>query len=164
MLLAEVTGFDLADRRVELRSVAEDVPTPASLEYDSLIVADGSHYSYFGHESSRWRGRSPRSRATAVANTAPTSTPPPSACCCGRLIVEADQTLPRHPDFLAIGDMITIRRDGKLKPLPGGAPVAMQQGRHAARVVLAKLRGQPTRPFHYHDKGKLATIGRARAV
>ena len=82
----------------------------------------------------------------------------------GRLIVEADLTLPRHPDVLAIGDMITIRGDGKLKPLPGVAPVAMQQGRHAARVVLAKLRGQPTRPFHYHDKGNLATIGRARAV
>jgi NADH dehydrogenase len=60
--------------------------------------------------------------------------------------------------------MITIRRDGELKPLPGVAPVAMQQGRHAARVVLAKLRGRTPRPFRYHDKGNLATIGRRRAV
>jgi NADH dehydrogenase len=48
--------------------------------------------------------------------------------------------------------------------LPGVAPVAMQQGRHAARVVLGNLRGRPAPPFRYHNKGNLATIGRARAV
>jgi NADH:quinone reductase (non-electrogenic) len=82
----------------------------------------------------------------------------------GRLIVEPDLSLPGHPEVLAIGDMIAIRRNGKLKTLPGVAPVAMQEGRHAARVVLAKLRGRESRPFHYFDKGNLATIGRRRAV
>jgi NADH dehydrogenase len=48
--------------------------------------------------------------------------------------------------------------------LPGVAPVAMQQGRHAAAVVLDRLNGRPTQPFRYRDKGNLATIGRARAV
>ena len=48
--------------------------------------------------------------------------------------------------------------------LPGVAPVAMQQGRYAARAVRARVAGEPTRPFRYLDKGNLATIGRARAV
>jgi NADH:quinone reductase (non-electrogenic) len=302
VLLAEVTGFDLAARRVELRPAAEEVPAPASLEYDSLIVAAGSHYSYFGHEA--WQQRAPelkslegaldiRSRILRALEAAeweadperrralltfvvvgggPTGVEmagqiaemgrdsrreyqdadtasvrvllveaaervltgfPPSLSAKaaraleglgvtpllnhtvtdiqedtvtitsagggseqhaartliwaagvtpsgladalaragggeldqhGRLIVEADLTLARAPEVLAIGDMITIRREGALKTLPGVAPVAMQEGRHAARVVLAKLRGQTPRPFHYHDKGNLATIGRARAV
>ena len=301
ILLAEVTGFDLADRRVELRPAAEDVPVPASLEYDSLIVSGGSHYSYFGHEgweqlapelkslegaldirsriltafeAAEWEPDPERRRAwltfvivgagptgvemagqiaeilrdsrreyrhadpaavrvllVEAADRVLTGFPPslsakaarslerlgvtpllshtvtdiqdgavtittsdgterhdartviwaagvtPSSLAgelarasageldrSGRLIVGPDLTLAQHPDVLAIGDMITIRRDGELKPLPGVAPVAIQQGRHAARVVLAKLRGRPLRPFHYHDKGNLATIGRARAV
>ena len=48
--------------------------------------------------------------------------------------------------------------------LPGVAPVAMQQGRHAAKAVRARLEGRPVSAFHYLDKGNLATIGRARAV
>jgi NADH dehydrogenase len=60
--------------------------------------------------------------------------------------------------------MIAVRREGGVETLPGVAPVAMQQGRHAARVVLARLSGERVPAFHYHDKGNLATIGRARAV
>jgi NADH:quinone reductase (non-electrogenic) len=302
ILLAEVTGFDLADRRVELRPAAENVPAPASLEYDSLIVAGGSHYSYFGHDSwqqlapelksmegaldirsrilsaleaAEWESDPERRRALltfVIVGAGPTGVEmagqiaeiardsrrdyphadtatvrvllveaadrvltgfPPSLSAKaaralqslgvtpllnhavsdiqggtvtmttqgggseqhaartviwaagvapsslagalaqasageldrgGRLIVEADLTLARHPEVLAIGDMITIRRKGELQTLPGVAPVAMQQGRHAARVVLARLRDQPRRSFHYYDKGNLATIGRARAV
>jgi NADH dehydrogenase len=48
--------------------------------------------------------------------------------------------------------------------LPGVAPVAMQQGRYAARVIRARLEGKTTKPFQYRDKGNLATIGRASAV
>jgi NADH dehydrogenase len=302
IMLAEVTGFDLAERRVELRPAAEGVPTPASLEYDSLIVAGGSHYSYFGHDG--WQQCAPelkslegaldiRSRILTALEAAESEPDPerrrawltfvivgagptgvemagqiaelardgrrqyrhadtatvrvllveaadrvltgfpqslsakaarqlrslgvtsllnhtvtdiqegtvtvtapgggseqhpartliwaagvtPSSLAGalarasageldrgGRLVVEPNLTLPGHPDVLAIGDMVTIRREGTLEALPGVAPVAMQQGRHAARVVLAQLRGQPTRPFHYHDKGNLATIGRGRAV
>jgi NADH dehydrogenase len=66
---------------------------------------------------------------------------------------------------LAIGDMIRIRHaDNSSEALPGLAPVAMQEGRHAARVVRSRLRGRPVREFRYHDKGNLATIGRASAV
>jgi NADH:ubiquinone reductase (H+-translocating) len=83
----------------------------------------------------------------------------------GRVEVLADLSLPDHPEVLAIGDMIRIRQpDGEPLILPGLAPVAMQQGRHAARVVRDRLRGGQARPFHYRDKGNLATIGRAAAV
>jgi NADH:quinone reductase (non-electrogenic) len=83
----------------------------------------------------------------------------------GRVEVLEDLSLPDHPEVLAIGDMIRIRQPGG-SPLilPGLAPVAMQEGRHAARVVRDRLRGGQARPFHYRDKGNLATIGRAAAV
>ena len=83
----------------------------------------------------------------------------------GRVEVLEDLSLPGHPEVLVIGDMITIRRpDGPPVALPGLAPAAMQEGRHAARAVRQRLRGRPSPRFHYRDKGNLATIGRARAV
>jgi NADH dehydrogenase len=83
----------------------------------------------------------------------------------GRVTVDADLTLPGHPEVFALGDMVRVRRpDGATEVLPGVAPVAMQQGRYAAKVVLARLRSRETRPFRYRDKGNLATIGRAAAV
>ena len=83
----------------------------------------------------------------------------------GRVTVEPDLTLPGHPEAFALGDMVRVKgEDGQVQPLPGVAPVAMQQGRYAARVVKARLRGREHKPFRYRDKGNLATIGRARAV
>ncbi len=83
----------------------------------------------------------------------------------GRVTVEQDLTLPGHPEVFALGDMVRVRGPGgDPLPLPGVAPVAMQQGRYAAGVVLRRLQGRPVAPFRYHDKGNLATIGRARAV
>jgi NADH dehydrogenase len=83
----------------------------------------------------------------------------------GRVEVLEDLSLPGYPEVLAIGDMIRIRQpDSEPLILPGLAPVAMQQGRHAARVVRDRLRGGQAHPFHYRDKGNLATIGRAAAV
>jgi NADH dehydrogenase len=83
----------------------------------------------------------------------------------GRLTVQSDLSVPGHPEVLAIGDMVSVRQpDGSALVLPGVAPVAMQQGRHAARVVAERLAGRDPKPFHYTDKGNLATIGRARAV
>jgi NADH dehydrogenase len=82
-----------------------------------------------------------------------------------RVTVEPDMTLPGHPEVIAIGDMVSVRqKDGEVVVFPGVAPVAMQQGRHAARVVGDRLQGREAKPFHYVDKGNLATIGRARAV
>jgi NADH:ubiquinone reductase (H+-translocating) len=83
----------------------------------------------------------------------------------GRVAVESDLTLPAHPEVFAFGDMVRVRgQDGAVRTLPGLAPVAMQQGRYVARVVRARLRDREPKPFHYRDKGNLATIGRFRAV
>jgi NADH:ubiquinone reductase (H+-translocating) len=83
----------------------------------------------------------------------------------GRVTVQPDLTLPGHPEVLALGDMVRVAdASGAGIELPGVAPVAMQQGRYAARVVRDRLRGRSTPPFHYLDKGNLATIGRAKAV
>jgi len=83
----------------------------------------------------------------------------------GRITVEPDLTLPGHPEVLALGDMVRVRGDdGEPMALPGVAPVAMQQGRYAAKLLRARIRGRQSQPFHYTDKGNLATIGRARAV
>jgi NADH dehydrogenase len=83
----------------------------------------------------------------------------------GRLTVEPDLTLPGHPEILALGDMVAVRgTDGVPVVYPGVAPVAMQQGRYAAKLVKARLAGRSIGPFHYKDKGNLATIGRASAV
>lgn len=83
----------------------------------------------------------------------------------GRVTVEADLSVAGHPDILGLGDMVAVRgEDGQRVVYPGVAPVAMQQGRYAARLVRAQLAGEEIASFHYHDKGNLATVGRASAV
>lgn len=74
----------------------------------------------------------------------------------GRVTVEPDLTLPGHPEVFAIGDMVSVRG----QQLHGVAPVAMQQGRHAAKSIRDGTRST----FRYKDKGELATIGHLRAV
>jgi NADH dehydrogenase len=302
VVLAEATGFDLDARRVRLAPAVQGIPAPDQLEYDSLIVAGGSRYSYFGHddwqasapelkslegaldirsriltalEAAEWEPDAERRRAwltfvvvgagptgvemagqiaeiahdsvrdfrradttdarvllvegadrvltafppslsasaeralrklgvtpllehmvTDVAHDAVTTKSPtgeqnryaartvvwaagvaPSALArtladaagaeldrAGRLIVEQDLTLPGHAEVFAIGDMVAVRHGEEVQTLPGLAPVAMQQGRYAARAIRAGLAGRAHKPFHYTDKGNLATIGRARAV
>jgi NADH dehydrogenase len=302
-MMAEVTGFDLDARDVQLRSVA-GVPAPDTLAYDTLIVAGGSRYSYFGHEDwaehaaevkslesalivrgrilaafeaaedepdpdrrAAWltfvvvgggptgvemagqigelagdtlrrefRSSDPRAARILLIETADrllTSFPPslseraarslrrlgvtpmlgstvvdvhgewvavstgegdpqripartviwaagvagaPLAARLGalsgaevdqsgRVVVEPDLTLRGHPEVFGLGDMVRVRgQDGAMMELPGVAPVAMQQGRYVARVVRDRLHGKQPPPFHYRDKGNLATIGRGAAV
>jgi NADH dehydrogenase len=303
VLMAEVADFDLEGRELQLRSV-DGVPAPASIPYDTLIVAGGSRYSYFGHDD--WseyaaevkslesalmvRGRILSAFEAAEAETDPerrarwltfvvvgagptgvemagqiaelghdtlrrdfrtmdpakgrillveaadrvlTSFPPSLSKkaarslerlgvtplvnrtvvgvdsdgvtiddgsgnpehiaastvvwaagvaasslasklgeltgaerdSAGRVTVERDLTLPGHPEVFALGDMVRVRgADGASVVLPGVAPVAMQQGRYAAKAVRARLREEEAAPFRYRDKGNLATIGRAAAV
>jgi NADH dehydrogenase len=303
VLMAEVADFDLDARELELRPVA-GVPAPATIPYDTLVVAGGSHYSYFGHDDWREHAAEVKSLESAltvrnrllsafeaaesepdpqereawltfvVVGAGPTgvemagqiaelardtllhdfrtidprkariilveaadrvlTTFPASLSAkaerslqrlgvtvlvrrtvvgidresvtiddgsgnperihsrtvvwaagvtasglatrladlagaerdrAGRLTAEPDLTLPGHPEVFALGDMVRVRDgNGASVVLPGVAPVAMQQGRYAAKVVRARLRSRPVAPFRYRDKGNLATIGRAAAV
>ncbi len=303
VMMAEVTDVDLEAHRVQLKSV-DEVPAPPSIEYDTLIVAGGSRYSYFGHdewkefagevkslesaltvrsrileafeaaesemqpdEREAWmtfavvgagptgveiagqigelsrdtlkrdfRNIDPRTGRILLVETADrvlTSFPEslskraarslerkgvttllratvvgidgtsvtiqhaggeteripartvvwaagvmasPTAALlaehsgaeldrAGRIAVEADLTLPGHPEVFALGDMVRVRgRDGTVATFPGVAPVAMQQGRYAAKAIATRLRSQTPHDFRYHDKGNLATIGRGAAV
>jgi NADH:ubiquinone reductase (H+-translocating) len=81
----------------------------------------------------------------------------------GRIIVNEDLSIPAHPEIFAIGDVANFSHQGG-KPLPGIAPFAMQTGEHAARNIIARALGSPTKPFKYWDKGSMATIGRNKAI
>ena len=77
----------------------------------------------------------------------------------GRVIVEADLSVPGHPEVFVIGDLAKMTApDGT--QVPGVAQGAIQGGRHVARQIA----GEPRKPFRYHDKGNMATIGKASAV
>jgi NADH:ubiquinone reductase (H+-translocating) len=80
----------------------------------------------------------------------------------GRVLVEPDLSAPGHPEVFVVGDLAAMEQDGAA--LPGVAPVALQQGRAAARNVLRTLAGRPRRAFRYRDRGSMATIGRRAAV
>jgi NADH dehydrogenase len=81
----------------------------------------------------------------------------------GRVLVARDLTIPDHPEVAVIGDLASLADDhGRL--LPGVAPVAIQEGRHAAANIKRAVEGLPLEPFRYHNLGDMATIGRAAAV
>lgn len=81
----------------------------------------------------------------------------------GRAKVQSDLSVQGHPEIFIIGDAATLIQDGK--PLPGVAPVALQQGKYLARLIKKEIVGKTERePFHYFDKGNLATVGRAYAI
>ncbi len=81
----------------------------------------------------------------------------------GRVPVEPDLTVSGHPQVYVLGDLAAYKlSDGSY--LPGIAPVAIQQGRHAAKNIWRDIQGQPRKSFQYWDRGTMATIGRAAAV
>lgn len=81
----------------------------------------------------------------------------------GRVLVQPDLSVPGHPEVFVIGDLAALK-DESGKMLPGVAQVAIQEGEWVAETVARDLENQPRRNFRYHDKGSLATIGRAAAV
>ena len=81
----------------------------------------------------------------------------------GRVMVNKDLTIPGHPEVQVIGDLTNFSYQTG-QPLPGVSPVAMQQGRHASRNILAMIDGRKPQRFWYFDKGSMATIGRNKAV
>ncbi|MDE3244861.1 MAG: NAD(P)/FAD-dependent oxidoreductase [Acidobacteriota bacterium] len=80
----------------------------------------------------------------------------------GRVPIQADLSVAGAPGLFVIGDLASLKQDGQ--PLPALAPVAVQEGRHAAKNILRAIHGRPGLPFTYRSRGMLATIGRAAAV
>ncbi|HWR01578.1 MAG TPA: NAD(P)/FAD-dependent oxidoreductase [Chlorobaculum sp.] len=81
----------------------------------------------------------------------------------GRIIVEPDLSVPGHPEVFIGGDQACFTHQTG-SPLPGMAPVALQEGKYIARTILGDLKGQVRKQFKYRDKGQMATIGRNRAI
>jgi NADH:ubiquinone reductase (H+-translocating) len=81
----------------------------------------------------------------------------------GRVPVGRDLSLPGFPEVFVVGDLALVK-DGEGTPLPGLAPVAMQQGRAAAHNIVRSLEGRPREDFVYRDRGSMATIGRGAAI
>ncbi|HEY8376309.1 MAG TPA: NAD(P)/FAD-dependent oxidoreductase [Nannocystis sp.] len=82
----------------------------------------------------------------------------------GRIVVGPDCSIPGHPEVFVLGDQAHFEEAPGKPPLPGLAPVAIQQGRQIARNIIRDLQGKPREAFRYVDKGQMATIGRRRAV
>lgn len=82
----------------------------------------------------------------------------------GRVIVEADCTVPGHPELFVLGDAAAHTSEGFTTPDPAVAPTAIQMGQYTARAIKASLAGKPRAPFRYWNKGELAVIGRGQAV
>ncbi len=81
----------------------------------------------------------------------------------GCVLVQPDLTIAGHPDIFVIGDLANFKTpDGKT--LPGVAPVAIQEGRYVAKIIKARISNRTRPPFQYRDRGKMATIGRTKAV
>jgi NADH:ubiquinone reductase (H+-translocating) len=81
----------------------------------------------------------------------------------GRVAVKPDLSIPGHPEVFVVGDA-AVFADETGRPLPGVAQVAIQQATHAAKTIVNRLRGAPSTPFVYHDKGSMAIVGRGAAI
>jgi NADH:ubiquinone reductase (H+-translocating) len=133
------------------------------IDEESVTVAGGA-----GEERERFPARTVVWAAGVIASEIASTLAAESGAAldrAGRVAVGPDLTLPGHAEVIALGDMVQVHdSEGRPMQLPGVAPVAMQQGRYAARAITTRLRGEEPPPFHYVDKGNLATIGRAKAV
>ena len=142
-----------AKLELELRGVDVRLGVPiASVGPDKVELADGT---VIPARSTVWTAgvkANPLADALGLAQTTR-----------GETLVGADLTVPAHPDVFVIGDLAAVQRPGS-KPYPQLAPVAMQAGQHVARTIERRTRGKRTKPFHYTDKGIMATIRRRSAV
>ena len=153
--LSEKARRSLAALGVDVRTRA----TVTRIDASEVCVETGGGENRFAARTVLWAAgvrASPLGRTLATAAGAEVDG-------AGRIVVGPDLSLPGHPEILVLGDL-ALCRDRAGRPLPGVAPVAMQQGNYAAALILARLRGGPSKPFRYRNYGNLATIGRAAAV
>jgi len=144
--LRERARRDLVGRRVDVRSGAR----VTRITPDAVELATGETISA---RTTVWAAGIRAAPVTADLGLATGKS--------GRVRVDPTLRVPGYPEVFAAGDVAIV--DGAER-LPQVAPVAIQQGEHAAANVLRGLRGEPCLPFQYRDKGSMATIGRSHAV
>jgi len=128
---------------------------------DWVALRQGDEENFIGTKTIIWTAGIKASRlGIALAQTAQIALDP-----AGRIIVEPDLTIPRHPEIFVIGDLAHAG-NFKGKPLPATIPVAMQEGEYVASVIRQRLADSLKKPspFRYRHRGDMATIGRAAAV
>lgn len=129
------------------------------LNSESVTLGCGEHSTKIKTRTALWAAgvqASPLGRLLADQTGAPTDR-------IGRVIVEPDLSLPKHPNIFVIGDLANFSHQNGA-PLPGVAPAAMQQGAYVAKLIRARHKGKPIKPFRYIDRGGMAVIGRNAAV
>jgi NADH dehydrogenase len=137
MTKTKVVGIDEQSVRIETANGEERIPARTVLWAAGVLVT---------------------SFARAVAKAAGAETDRS-----GRVIVTPELTIPGHPEIFVVGDAaVQPWKDGQ--PVPGVAQGAIQPGRHAARTILRRLRGEPTPRFRYSNRGDVAVIGRLAGV
>jgi NADH dehydrogenase FAD-containing subunit len=152
-----------------LRAIETDT---GEIGYDRLIVAAAARHTYFGHDE--WEEHAPgleslgeatgiRRRVLSAYERAEMEPDAAAQEALLTFVVVGGGPTGVELEIFAIGDL--ARLDGPDgRPLPGLAPVAIQQGRHAAHAILRDLRGGAREAFRYRDRGQMATIGRSRAL
>jgi NADH dehydrogenase len=171
---AQITLVDAGDRLIPAFDEKLSAKTAAALDSLGVLVREGAMVTAIdergvevkvGGETERISGRTviwaAGVKAAGLASLATEATGA-SADRGGRVVVDADCTIPGHPEISVIGDMASHPGPGG-KALPGLATVALQQARHVAKGIGAGDAGART-PFHYLDKGALAVVGRGKAV
>lgn len=153
--LAERAERDLADLGVTV--LTETKVEDLTEERLSLKSADGVH-EVCAHTVLWAAGVKASPLAGALAESTGAETDG-----AGRLLVTRSLHVPGYDEVFVIGDMAHFEND-KREPLPGVAPVAMQQGAHVAKTILDRLKGRNDTEFRYRDRGSMATIGRSRAI
>lgn len=166
----EVLLVELGDRVLPSFPPALSQATAAALTHLGVTIATGVRASALGPDGLRVGDRFvPCHTILWAAGVTPSRLaeriPAPKGAQ-GRILVAPDLSVPGHPDVFVIGDLAAVR-GASGATLPGIAPVAMQEGRFVARLLLARARGdlRDDPPiFRYRDRGMLATIGRSKAV
>ncbi len=126
---------------------------------DSVTIREGNRTQSIATRTVLWAAgvlASPLGRVLSKAAGAPLDQ-------AGRVVVNPDLTIPGHPEIFVIGDLANFSHQTG-KPLPGVAQPAIQQGHYVGKLIQARLENKRLPPFHYFDKGNLATIGRGAAV
>jgi NADH dehydrogenase len=172
---AQIMLIEAEDRVLGTYPADLSAKAQRSLEGLGVIVRNRTRVTHIAadHVVLQWGGGSERLATQTVVWAAGVEAPPlakqlaaatgAAVDRAGRIVVAPDLTIPGHPEIFVIGDMANYSHQTG-QPLPGVAPVALQQGRYVSKLIAYRLRTRTLPLFHYRELGNMATIGRSAAV